>query len=55
MALIPCPECKKEKSNTAKTCPHCGFEEPLKYKYEPGKVLIYTTVVIILLYLLAKQ
>lgn len=26
MALIKCPECKKEISNTAKKCPHCGFE-----------------------------
>lgn len=22
--LIPCKECKKMISNTAKTCPHCG-------------------------------
>lgn len=26
MTLITCPECKKEISNTAKTCPSCGFE-----------------------------
>lgn len=25
MALINCPECRKEVSNTALTCPHCGF------------------------------
>lgn len=25
MALITCPECKKEISNLAKSCPHCGF------------------------------
>jgi hypothetical protein len=25
MALINCPECKREVSNTAVTCPHCGF------------------------------
>lgn len=25
MALIKCPECGKEISNTAKQCPHCGF------------------------------
>lgn len=25
MALISCPECKKEVSNTIKRCPHCGF------------------------------
>jgi len=26
MALINCPECKKEVSSLAKTCPHCGFQ-----------------------------
>lgn len=25
MALINCPECKKEVSDTVKRCPHCGF------------------------------
>ncbi len=25
MALITCPECKKEISSYAKSCPHCGF------------------------------
>lgn len=25
MALISCPECKKEVSDTVKKCPHCGF------------------------------
>ena len=25
MALINCPECKKEISDKAQTCPHCGF------------------------------
>lgn len=26
MALINCPECKGKVSDTAKTCPHCGFD-----------------------------
>lgn len=26
MALINCPECGKEVSDTAKSCPHCGYE-----------------------------
>lgn len=33
MALIKCPECKKEISDKVKTCPHCGFpliEETIK-------------------------
>lgn len=25
MALIKCPECSHEVSNTAKTCPNCGY------------------------------
>ena len=25
MALINCPECNKEVSDTAKNCPHCGY------------------------------
>src|SRR5215203_2838509 len=25
MALIPCPECKREVSDRAATCPSCGF------------------------------
>lgn len=38
MALINCPECKKEISDSVKTCPHCGFvinseqEKPKKKK-----------------------
>ena len=26
MALIKCPECKKEISNSAKNCPSCGYK-----------------------------
>lgn len=26
MALINCPECKKEVSDSALSCPHCGFQ-----------------------------
>lgn len=26
MALINCPECKRQVSNQAKSCPHCGFQ-----------------------------
>ena len=25
MTLIKCPECNAVVSNTAKTCPHCGY------------------------------
>ena len=34
MALIKCPECEKEISTYAETCPHCGY--PIK-KNEPAK------------------
>jgi RNA polymerase subunit RPABC4/transcription elongation factor Spt4 len=30
MSLIACRECKKEISNEALTCPHCGVSEPFK-------------------------
>lgn len=33
MALIPCPECKKEISDQAAACPHCGF--PVTQKLDP--------------------
>ena len=26
MALVTCPECKKEISDTSKSCPSCGYE-----------------------------
>lgn len=26
MALIDCPECRKQVSSTAKTCPGCGYQ-----------------------------
>ena len=26
MAIIKCPECNKEISDTAKTCIHCGYK-----------------------------
>ena len=27
MALIECPECGKDLSSTAPTCPHCGYKQ----------------------------
>ena len=29
MALIQCPECKKNISNMARACPHCGYPLPV--------------------------
>ena len=33
MALIPCPECQKQISDTAESCPNCGYkiEDELHY------------------------
>jgi len=31
MALVDCPECKWQFSQYAKTCPKCGFPNPLSY------------------------
>ena len=28
MTLIACPECKKQVSDTAPMCPHCGLQVP---------------------------
>lgn len=35
MALIQCPECNKQVSDSAKTCPHCGYKlnvQQVKYR-----------------------
>ena len=35
MAIVTCPECgKEEASDSAKTCPNCGYD--IKSYYEPG-------------------
>jgi hypothetical protein len=45
MALIQCPECGKEISNTIKHCPNCGFN--LKHQIFSKSNLIITVIVII--------
>lgn len=50
MALIKCPECGKEVSNTSKECIHCGY--PLKKKVHiPKKVIAVALISVILLIL----
>lgn len=39
MALKPCKECRKEISDSAKVCPHCGFPNPGDYGL--GKLIIH--------------
>lgn len=36
MALITCPECAKEFSDTAISCPNCGFTRIVPKKWNPG-------------------
>lgn len=38
-SLIPCPDCKREVSKYAKTCPHCGAS--LAKRYGWGTVLFF--------------
>lgn len=57
MSLIKCPECKKEVSDSAESCPHCGYgikPKPEVKKEEPKKsgpgcftILIWTVLIII--------
>src|SRR4051812_10075451 len=42
MALTNCPECKKEMSNRAGKCPHCG--------YQKRSVIIWTLGTLVALY-----
>lgn len=46
MALIKCPECGQEISDTAKSCPHCGYK--IAKKMEIDKRKIFAIVVAIL-------
>lgn len=49
MALISCPECKKQISNLAKACPHCGYPlldesgNKITIKNNTGESLIFQT------------
>lgn len=47
MALKPCKECKKEISDTAPTCPHCGVKNPGASK-SMGAFGWFVTVLVIL-------
>lgn len=47
MALIKCPECGKEISDTSVTCPNCGFR--LKLMSQKTKDLISIIVIIALI------
>lgn len=47
MSLVQCPDCGKEFSDTAKTCPNCGFKEKNKinlHKIIP--VLVFVAMIV---------
>ncbi len=50
MALIRCPECNKQISETVESCPHCGYKfssgETKKVKEKQGKFTVLGFVVI---------
>jgi hypothetical protein len=52
MALISCPECSKEVSDKAKSCPHCGYElnsgssKNTKMSKKSGKGTVILTVIL---------
>lgn len=46
MALINCPECNKEISDTARSCPHCGYKMKMM---NPEKIAKYKRITSILI------
>lgn len=49
MALIKCPECNREISDTAKTCPHCGYKLNAEQVRHRNKIIFRTIVSLSLL------
>lgn len=47
MALINCPECGRQVTNTAKNCIHCGFPLKEKKKVLPKVILVILLIVVI--------
>lgn len=48
MALINCPECNKEISDTAKSCPNCGYELPTKTDIKRNAIIIGVSTVLLI-------
>lgn len=46
MAIIICPECKKELSDTLKVCPHCGFSIKKKNTISKKKVTLLVSIIL---------
>ncbi len=49
MALIECPECKKQVSETAKTCPHCGYKLNAAQVKHRNKVIFWSIVSVLII------
>lgn len=48
MALIECPECNKQVSETAKTCPHCGYKLNADKIKRRNKTILWVILICIL-------
>lgn len=51
MSLIVCPECKKRVSDTARTCPHCGYMLNAEQVKHRNKIISWAIVSLLLLVL----
>lgn len=46
MALIKCPECGKEISDTAKSCPNCGFQIKSKSSKRSRRFILFVAFIL---------
>lgn len=51
MALIKCNECKKEISDKAFSCPHCGYRKPITINKKYIYIFIFITIIITVLFI----
>ena len=49
MALIKCPECNREISDTAKTCPHCGYKLNVEQVRHRNKIVTWSIVSVLII------
>ena len=54
MALINCPECRKQISDTADTCPHCGKEREIGGGEATANIFGYIILCVIMYFVLTK-
>jgi rubrerythrin len=47
MALIQCPECNHEMSDTARICPNCGYKAKKSINKKQIIVICYVAIVIV--------